>query len=259
MHSRGHILAAISTAPLSSLWTFAICGYNFHLDLAILPVAKKMMSQWMAPVRSREITGTFLETEWVTTSLIRSLYESPSFRQRNQWNHKSAIDCSQKKMYCIILLRTNEYLFFFIKINFAQFIQNREFFYKMRWNFYRVLAMYLARESRRRFAGRTGRVKSRLAISFKTNYHGWTWIRDVNLNDVAATAAIRARSRRWHYRRSRSFLLLFSLYARTRDACRPFHARTSQRCLLSCAPFESEHRFNQFASVTASLRVKQSA
>lgn len=101
------------------------------------------------------------------------------------------------------------------------------------------------------------RVKSRLAISSETNYHGWTWIRDVNLNDVAATAAIRARSRRWHYRCSRSFLLLFSLYARAKDTCRPLHAQTSQRRLLSRAPFTSEHRFNQFASVTASLRVSR--
>jgi len=32
-------------------------------------------------------------------------------------------------MYCIILLRINECLLFFIKINFAQFIQNRELFF----------------------------------------------------------------------------------------------------------------------------------
>lgn len=100
----------------------------------------------------------------------------------------------------------------------------------------------------------TGRVKTRLAISSETNYHGWTWIRDVNLNDVAATAAIRARSRRWYYRRSRSFLLLFSLYARARDTCRSLHARTSQ---LVIARVVRERASFQFASVTASLRVSR--
>jgi len=100
------------------------------------------------------------------------------------------------------------------------------------------------------------RVKSRLAIS-ETNYHGWTWIKDVNLNDVAAIAAIRARSRRWHYRRSRSFLLLSSLYTRARDTCRTLHARMSQPCLLFRASFASKHRFNQFASVTAPLPVSR--
>lgn len=93
-----------------------------------------------------------------------------------------------------------------------------------------------------------GCVKSRFAISPETNYRGWTWIKDVNLNDVAA-AVISARSRRWHYRRPRSLfpaLLSFrlsSLRARETHKSAPSRSSEAISSSLSRAPLEQASFF----------------